>query len=149
MALVFQDFVRNFLRLEQAKYDVGALQLEWDAIGDPASTSILPTMVTDIFLSNPTEKIIVDTKYYSETMQERFGKRSIHSDNLYQLFSYLKNAEARGAEYHSTKGVLLYPTVGSDLDARVFVQGHEVRAVTLNLNQPWQKVRQDILATFQ
>jgi 5-methylcytosine-specific restriction enzyme subunit McrC len=105
--------------------------------------------LTDIYLSNSTEKIIVDTKYYRETMQERFGKRSIHSDNLYQLFSYLKNVEARGAEYQSTKGVLLYPTVGSELDVRVFVQGHEVRAVTLNLNQPWQKVRQDILATFQ
>lgn len=50
MALVFQAFVKNFLHIEQSKYKVQPLQLEWDAEGDAAHTRLLPKMTTDIHL---------------------------------------------------------------------------------------------------
>lgn len=149
MALVFQAFVRNFLKLEQSKYAVSAIQLEWDVSGDPGAIRLLPTMNTDIFLSSAVDKIIVDTKYYRDAMQERFENRTIHSGNLYQLFSYVKNAEKRGVEFAHARGVLLYPMVGECLDVVVVAQGHELRAVTINLNQEWNNVRRDLLRIFQ
>ena len=61
-----------------------------------------------IHLKKETEHVIVDTKFYREALQTYHGKSSIHSEHLYQLFSYLKNAEALGDEYSRAKGVLLY-----------------------------------------
>ena len=59
---------------------------------------MLPAMRTDIHLKKETEHVIVDTKFYREALQTYHGKSSIHSEHLYQLFSYLKNAAALGDE---------------------------------------------------
>jgi 5-methylcytosine-specific restriction enzyme subunit McrC len=42
MALVFQDFVKHFLRIEQSVYRVTPLQLKWDAIGTEQNLQMLP-----------------------------------------------------------------------------------------------------------
>ena len=62
---------------------VKPLQLEWDAIpiavvGDAR----LPTMRTDVYLESHERRIIIDTKYYAEALQERHGTTSFRSDNL-------------------------------------------------------------------
>ena len=51
-------------------------------------------MRTDIHLESANSRTIIDTKYYSETLQLHHGKNSLRSENLYQLVSYLKNCEA-------------------------------------------------------
>ena len=127
MALVFQDFVRNFLRLEQTHYRVTPLQMRWDAVSSEDQLQMLPLMRTDIHLESADRRIIIDTKYYSETLQQHHGKSSIRSENLYQMFSYLKNAEALGVPYRYAEGILLYPAVGdriafgADIRAIIFV----------------------------
>jgi 5-methylcytosine-specific restriction enzyme subunit McrC len=148
MALVFQAFVKNFLRIEQSKYEVRSLQLEWDAEGDEAHTKLLPKMTTDIHLVGAGERIIIDTKYYKDAFSENYGKQSLHSENLYQLFAYLKNAEKRGPEYATVKGVLLYPAVGEMPPFQAMIQGHEIRVLTINLDQAWQTIRADLLTKF-
>lgn len=148
MALVFQAFVKNFMRIEQSKYEVRPLQLEWDAEGDENHTKLLPKMTTDIHLVGADERIIIDTKYYKDALQENYGKQSLHSENLYQLFAYLKNAEKRGPEYSAAKGVLLYPAVGETPPFEAMIQGHEIRVLTINLDQPWQHIRADLLTHF-
>jgi len=55
---------------------------------------MLPLMRTDIHLESANSRTIIDTKYYSETLQLHHGKNSLRSENLYQLVSYLKNCEA-------------------------------------------------------
>lgn len=141
MALVFEAFVRNFYRTEQSRFRVEPLQIVWDAIAlsrdDKAG---LPTMRTDIFLRSPHRQIIIDTKYYLEALQERFGAKSFRSENLYQLFAYLKNAEARGPAFAATEGILLYPAVDHHIDARYSIQGHDVRIATVDLDQDWRAV---------
>jgi 5-methylcytosine-specific restriction enzyme subunit McrC len=148
MALVFQDFVRNFLRLEQAQYRVTPLQMRWDAVGDEDQLQMLPLIRTDIHLENAERQIIIDTKYYLDALQHYHGKSSLRSENLYQLFSYLKNAEAVGGPYRNAEGILLYPAVGEKISFSAHIQGHRMRVNTLNLDQPWQKIRSDLLATI-
>jgi 5-methylcytosine-specific restriction enzyme subunit McrC len=94
-------------------------------------------------------RLIIDTKYYREALQERHGKRSLKSENLYQLFSYVKNAEAIGNAYSDVEGMLLYPVVGDRLDVNFEVQGHRLRAVTIDLAQPWQGIRSDLLGLLR
>ena len=145
MALVFEAFVRNFFRLEQSEYRVRPLQMRWDAISDAQQLEMLPVMKTDIRLENADTQIIIDTKYYSETLQTHHEKASIRSGHLYQLFSYLKNAEPLGPEYADAEGILLYPAVGEKLSFNAQIQGHMVRVCTVNLDQPWQQIRSDLL----
>jgi len=58
MAQVFEDFVRNFYRLEQEAYRVSPLQMRWDArpVGNQ-DLSVLPSMRTDIHLEGRTNKV--------------------------------------------------------------------------------------------
>lgn len=89
--------------------------------------------------------MIIDTKYYAEALQDWRGKKSLRSENLYQLFSYLKNAEAKRGEYRDAEGVLLYPAVGEKIAFEAVIQGHLVRVCTVNLDQDWRGVRGDLL----
>jgi 5-methylcytosine-specific restriction enzyme subunit McrC len=146
MARIFEDFVRNFYRLEQTQYRVKPLQMRWDAVGDENQLQMLPLMRTDIHLENANSRIIIDTKYYSDTLQAHHGKNSLRSENLYQLFSYLKNCEALGTVYSDTEGILLYPAVGDKIQFSADIQGHRVRVCTVNLDQPWHLIRSDLLA---
>ena len=42
--------------------------------------------------------------------------------------------------------MLLYPTVDSPLSADFTHKGHKISIRTINLNQPWQSIHQDLLA---
>ena len=42
--------------------------------------------------------------------------------------------------------MLLYPTVDSPMSATFTHKGHKIRIRTINLNQPWQSIHQDLLA---
>lgn len=148
MAYVFENFVRNFFRLEQKAFRVASIHIQWDTAPDEEQFQMLPIMRPDIHLEKGDQHILIDTKYYAHTLQTYHGKNTIHSENLYQLFSYLKNAEARGPAYNDAEGILLYPAVGEKIVFGAVIQGHRVRVCTVNLDQPWQKIRSELLAVI-
>ena len=147
MAMVFENFVRNFLKLEQNEFSVSSINMDWDAKYDKGQPEILPQMKLDIHLAKKNQRIIIDTKYYFEALQFGRYKKTIRSPNLYQLFSYLKNSEARepASAYSDAEGILLYPAVGNKIKFGATIQGHHVRVLTVNLDQPWQQIRSDLL----
>jgi len=141
MARVFEDFVRNFYRASQRVFQVKPLQLAWQAV--PLSSGglgRLPVMRSDVYLDSGRRRIIIDTKYYAEAMQERFGSVSFRSDNLYQLFAYLRNDAASRPQAIVSEGVLLYPQVKHEFDAAYDIHGHRVRLYTVDLAQPWRSI---------
>ena len=50
MGKIFEEFVRNFYRIEQDNFKVGPLQLRWNAEGSIDQLKMLPVMKTDIHL---------------------------------------------------------------------------------------------------
>ena len=82
--------------------------------------------------------LIIDAKYYTNSTQEQFGKNTIHSANVYQIFTYVKNKEFEltGIEDHSVSGMLLYAKTDSNiqpcLDASF--SGNRIYAQYLDLN---------------
>ena len=60
--------------------------------------------------------LIIDAKYYTHTTQSQFDTHTLHSGNLYQIFTYVKNKEiviirSHGVGpscYHEVSGMLLY-----------------------------------------
>jgi 5-methylcytosine-specific restriction enzyme subunit McrC len=141
MARVFEDFVRNFYRASQRMFRVKPYQLEWQAVPLRVNgVGRLPAMRTDVYLEGPDRRIIIDTKYYADALQQHHGSPSFRSDNLYQLFAYLRNDAVVAADAPLAEGMLLYPQVQQTLDATYAVHGHRVRLATLDLAAAWPEV---------
>jgi 5-methylcytosine-specific restriction enzyme subunit McrC len=97
MSTIFESFVRNFYRQEQTSFSVGSEVITWEAeCHIPDQASYLPTMVTDVTLRSPLRTIVIDAKFYRQTLVNRHGGRpKIRSDHLYQLQAYMRNMERR------------------------------------------------------
>ena len=144
MSTLFEKFVRKFYTHEQRMYTVDAPHIQWD-LDEGDASPFIPRMETDVVLRSPTRAIIIDTKYYQHTLSGQYDQGKFRSTHLYQLFAYLKNAEAMDAVYKEAEGMLLYPTVQQALDESFTVQGHRMRICTINLAQPWQGIHDDLL----
>ncbi|MDR6941389.1 5-methylcytosine-specific restriction endonuclease system specificity protein McrC [Mucilaginibacter pocheonensis] len=142
MNQLFEAFIRNFYKIEQQKYTtVKREAIKWQLSAEnEANWRYLPIMETDITLENETEKVIIDAKYYKETMSINYGKEKINSGNLYQLFSYLINQRTSAAKTIKACGILIYPTIATDYDLRFNYQSHPIYIKTLNLNKDWKEI---------
>lgn len=142
MNQLFEAFIRNFYKIEQNKFSkVGSETINW-SFENPESEhhQYLPIMRTDITLENETEKIIIDAKYYSETMAINYDKERIKSANLYQLFSYLLNQESDDPKTQNATGILLYPTVITNYNLQYQYKNHNIQIRTINLNTNWKNI---------
>jgi len=142
MNQLFEAFIRNFYKIEQNKFNIVKSEIiNWQlqSIND---SEFLPQMKTDITLINKREKIIIDAKYYRDTMSLNYNTEKIKSNNLYQLFSYLLNQEDDTVRNNFAKGILLYPTIEKEYDLHYRYKGHDIEIKTLNLNSSWQSISQ-------
>lgn len=143
---IFEDFVRNFYIKDQQKFKVSRPKISWQLEKERATEGgdLLPSMQTDMCLFNEQQKIIIDTKFYSNTLQENFGKSSIHSSHLYQIFAYLMHQE----NPHCA-GILLYPTVQQQLSQTYRFEergrSHRISIETVDLSVPYQHIKKRLL----
>ena len=146
MNRLYEAFILNFYKKEQKRFTtVKSEQIKWkfDASND---LEHIPVMKTDISLWNRNEKIIIDAKFYKETMSSFFGKEKVKSANLYQLFSYLINQEkSTDPKTLSATGILLYPTIEKEYDIRYRFGKHQIEIRTLNLNTDWKDIEKRLL----
>jgi len=105
MAYIFENFVRNFYNTHLKDSKVYRENIKWHAVGE--ELSLLPIMQTDITIKSSENIIIMDTKYYRNTLARNMQSEKYHSNNMYQMFAYLKNAEAKGDIYKNSTGILL------------------------------------------
>ena len=102
-------------------------------------------METDVTLYNPRtkKKIILDAKYYKETLVSRYGEGGkIRREHLSQILTYVMNQESDAPHTKCTKGILVYPTIDTELDVSYVYKDtkHVIRVSTVNLNQDWQMI---------
>jgi len=142
MNQLFESFIRNFYKIEQQKYKTvkkETIMWQFDKT-DNDSYQYLPQMETDITLENEEEKIIIDAKYYRETMTVNYENERIRSANLYQLFSYLINQEDTNFKTQNATGILLYPTIETDYNINYKYNKHKIQIRTINLNSNWRNI---------
>jgi 5-methylcytosine-specific restriction enzyme subunit McrC len=151
MARLFERFVRNFYRREQAAFPkVGGVRIDWAAVeGDDAALALLPEMQTDVCLESAERQLVVDCKYYSQTLGGYYDARTLHAPHLYQLFAYLRNLAVRDGQGKLLEGMLLYPTVDRELDLQYTVHGHPVRVATVDLGRDWLDIHRRLLELIQ
>ncbi len=145
MAHLFEAFVRNFYRREQSAFPrVGSERFSWRRVeASPADRDLLPVMRTDVTLTSPTRKVVIDAKFYREALSSHFDTPSVHAANLYQLLAYLTNQEPQPGQ--SLEGLLLYPTTGRELHLNYVLHGHPVRVATVDLAQEWPGIHKRML----
>jgi 5-methylcytosine-specific restriction enzyme subunit McrC len=135
MRKVFQDFVFNFYKLNQKEYSVASERLTWGAIGDEDALRHLPNMYTDVSLSSPSRKIVLDTKYYAEAFQSNWGKQSFHSSHLYQLNTYLDSAQRTSNDERRLDGILLYPATNEEFTFKFVLRDHSITVASLDMRE--------------
>lgn len=142
MNQLFESFIRNFYTIEQKKYKTVKKEIiKWQFdYAESTSYQYLPQMETDITLENDKEKIIIDAKFYRETMALNYDKEKIKSANLYQLFSYLLNQHDSNTKTQNATGILLYPTIEKDYDLNFYYKEHSIQIRTINLNTNWRDI---------
>ena len=107
MCRLYEKFILEYYRKEFPKLTVNASQIPWAL--DDGINDMLPVMQTDIMLSQANKVLIIDAKYYGHTTQTQYDIHTLHSANLYQIFTYVKNKEAELANVpHEVSGMLLY-----------------------------------------
>lgn len=147
MRHVFEEFLRNFYRFEQSDFKVSREIIYWNIeTFDDYAYKYLPEMKTDITLESKERKIIIDAKYYKNTLDTNYGKDIIRSTNLYQISEYLRNIEVSGGINQNCEGILIYPTVNKEVDLKYNLADHIIKIKTINLNQNWRNIHQNLLS---
>ena len=88
MCRLYEKFILEYFKKEYPQIKTAASQIDW-ALDDGIGT-MLPTMQSDIMLSYEGRTLIIDAKYYSHTTQVQYDVHTLHSNNLYQIFTYVK-----------------------------------------------------------
>ena len=143
MARLYERFILEYYCQHHTYLsEVKAAQVKWDLVGDNTETSIrfLPVMQTDIFLRLKEKILIIDAKYYGRTLQHQYDKYSLHSGNIYQIFTYVKNQDKDNAG--NVAGILLYAKTDETItpDCMFNMGGNLIGAKTLDLNTDFKLI---------
>lgn len=140
MARLYEKFILEYYRQNHSYLDeVRSAQVKWNLYDEDDETMIrfLPKMRTDVFLRKGKKALIIDAKYYGETLQQQFDKHTLHSGNIYQIFTYVKNQDRDNTG--NVAGLLLYAKTSEAItpDCSFSIGGNKIGAKTLDLNVPF------------
>ena len=145
MCRLYEKFILEYYRKEHPELTANASQIPW--IVDDGVKDMLPIMQSDIMLSKENQVLIIDAKYYKNTMQTQFEKQTLHSGNLYQIFTYVKNKEAELEDkQHEVAGMLMYAKTDEDIvpDNKYSMSGNKIYVRTLDLNCDFITIREQL-----
>ncbi len=87
--------------------------------------------------------LIIDAKYYTHTTQTQYDVHTLHSNNLYQIFTYVKNKDTEfGDKPHTVSGMLLYAATDEAVQPENSYQmsGNKISVRTLDLNRDFSEI---------
>ena len=145
MCRLYEKFILEYYRKEFPQLSASASQIPWsldDGIGE-----MLQVMQTDIMLTSGSKVLIIDAKYYSHTTQAQYDVRTLHSGNLYQIFTYVKNKETEmGGTPHEVSGMLLYARTDEAVQPSntYKMSGNKISVRTLDLNCEFAEIAEQL-----
>lgn len=141
MSRLYEKFILEYFRREHPGITANASQIPWQL--DDDMNAMLPVMQTDIMLMKDEKTLIIDAKYYSNTMQTQYDVHTFHSGNLYQIFTYVKNKESQlSSQPHEVSGMLLYAkTDEAVLPNNTYrMSGNRISVRTLDLDCNFEQI---------
>ncbi len=144
MCRLYEKFILEYYRKEFHSQGIvaNASQIPWQL--DDGCDEMLPILQTDIMLTCHDKVLIIDAKYYAQTTQQRFDVRTVHSGNLNQIFTYVKNKEAElSGKPHEVSGMLLYAKTDEEIvpNHEYRMSGNRIAVKTLDLSGDFDSIR--------
>lgn len=146
MYRLYEKFILEYYRKEYPVITVNASQISWQ-LDDGYDYEMLPVMQSDIMLTFNEKVLIIDAKYYSHSLQYQYDQYSIHSNNLYQIFTYVKNKEEElKNQPHEVSGMLLYAKTDEDIypDNEYKMSGNLISVRTLDLDVDFSVIKKQL-----
>lgn len=142
MSRLYEKFVLEYYRYHYPKLKPSASNVRWNL--DEGAIDFLPIMKTDVTLSQNDKTLIIDAKYYAKTMETYFDKKGLHSNNLYQIFTYVKNKDVTNTG--NVSGMLLYAKTKEEVtpDCEFIMGGNKISVKTLDLNAPFSCIKRQL-----
>ena len=146
MHKIYERFILEYYRAEHPEIIANASRIPWDL--DDDFDEYLPSMQTDITLKYEERTLIIDAKYYEESLIMHYNQLKEHSGNMYQIFTYVKNMEGAltNTPHEKVIGMLLYAqtdTIGG-FDKEYRMSGNRICVRTLDLNCDFQNIRMQL-----
>lgn len=143
MNRLYERFILQYFKIHHPELSPHARQIPWAVDSFRSNgTGQLPVMQTDVTLTTGKVELIIDAKFYGRSLQSgRSGKQTVHSHNLYQIATYVWNADVK--RDGSVSGLLLYARTVHDEqpDVDIVIHGNRIGVQTLDLNLPWEELR--------
>jgi len=142
MSQLFEKFVLEYYRYHYPDLRASPMQIAWNV--DYGIVEYLPIMQTDVVLQFGNRTLIIDTKYYSHSMQVQYDTYKFHSNNLYQIFTYVKNMDVKNTG--NVSGMLLYAkTVDAiNSDSNFTLSGNKFSVKTLDLSMSFNNIAEQL-----
>lgn len=150
MSRLYEKFILEYYVKECPQVKATASHIRW-ALDDGVGT-MLPEMKSDITLTKGNEVLIIDAKYYTHSTQSQYDVHTIHSANLYQIFTYVKNKDAEyGEKPHKVSGMLLYAATDETVqpDSTYQMSGNKISVKTLDLNKEFKEIAKQLNAIVE
>ena len=145
MCRLYEKFILEYYRKEFPQISANASQISWQL--DDDMRAMLPIMQTDIMLTQGEKVLIIDAKYYTQTTQKMYDKHTLHSNNLYQIFTYVKNKEVELSDRsHEVSGMLLYAKTDEEIypENEYQMSGNRIEVRTLDLDGDFNSIRSQL-----
>lgn len=141
MCRLYEKFILEYYKKHYPQIKTAASQIEW-ALDDGIS-AMLPTMQSDIMLTYGEKTLIIDAKYYGHTMQKQYDVHTLHSNNLYQIFTYVKNKAVAGGD---VSGMLLYAKTDETVlpNNSYMMSGNKISVRTLDLDCEFSEIAKQL-----
>ena len=141
MCRLYEKFILEYYRKHYPQIKTAASQIGW--VLDDGISAMLPTMQSDIMLTYGNKVLIIDAKYYGHTTQKQYDVHTLHSNNLYQIFTYVKNKAAAGGE---VSGMLLYARTDEVIqpDNTYMMSGNKISVRTLDLDREFRDIAKQL-----
>lgn len=144
LSSLYERFIRAYYQKHYPNLKASAAKIPWNVSSiDEAMGVLLPEMKTDITLTDGEKTLIIDAKCYQKSMQYNvlYNKRSFHSHNLYQLFTYVKNKDVDHTG--NVAGVLLYAKTDEEVtpDNSCYMDKNKITITNLDLGGDFEIIR--------
>ena len=146
MNRLYERFILEYFKAEYPELKPEASYINWCLDDSDGNNGIefLPTMKSDIVLHNGDRTLIIDAKYYGSVFRTHYEKQKLHSGNLYQIFTYVKNMDPQSTGHVS--GMLLYAKTGEALtpDFSYVMHKNNICVKSLNLGTEFRHIRRQL-----
>ncbi|AXV41148.1 MULTISPECIES: 5-methylcytosine-specific restriction endonuclease system specificity protein McrC [Staphylococcus] len=147
MSHLYEKFLFEYFKKTFPQLSVTAAHIPWKL--DDDESSMLPTMKSDIMISNKKDYLIIDAKFYKKSLQNYYDTYKIHSANLYQIFTYVKNHAfyIREKEINTNvSGMLLYAKTDEEKtpENKFQMSGNLISVKSLDLNCEFSQIKKQL-----